>query len=57
MLLYVFALIYKKNIMNNIQPKKVSIPLAIGIFVISLIFSWFTLQKGYSKTAKIVSFS
>lgn len=43
--------------MNNIQPKKVSIPLAIGIFAIPLIFSWFTLQKGYSKTAKIVSFS
>lgn len=42
--------------MNNIQPKKVSIPLAIGIFVIPLIFSWFTLQKGYSKTAKIISF-
>lgn len=42
--------------MNNIQSKKVSIPLAIGIFAIPLIFSWFTLQKGYSKTAKIISF-
>ncbi|MHA3081376.1 hypothetical protein [Acinetobacter sp. ANC 5502] len=43
--------------MNDIQSKKVSIPLAIGILLIPLIFSWVTLQKGYSKTAKIISFS
>ncbi|HEM7785384.1 TPA: hypothetical protein U2L20_001748 [Acinetobacter baumannii] len=38
------------------QPKKVSIPLAIGIFIIPLIFAWFTLRKGYSNTARILSF-
>lgn len=42
--------------MNNFENKKVSIPLAIGIFIIPIIFAWFTLKKGYSNTAKIVSF-
>ncbi|GEM_PF-6277370 len=42
--------------MNNFENKKVSIPLAIGIFLIPIIFAWFTLKKGYSNTAKIVSF-
>ncbi|RSO57713.1 hypothetical protein EA756_09540 [Acinetobacter lactucae] len=43
--------------MNNFEPRKVSIPLAIGIFIAPIIFAWFTLRKGYSKTAKIVSFA
>ncbi|WP_419819938.1 hypothetical protein [Acinetobacter sp.] len=42
--------------MNNFENKKVSIPLAIGIFVIPIIFAWFTLKKGYSNTVRIVSF-
>jgi len=42
--------------MNNFENKKVSIPLAIGIFLIPLIFAWFTLRKGYSKTARMISF-
>lgn len=42
--------------MNNFENKKVSIPLAIGIFLIPLIFAWFTLGKGYSKTARMISF-
>ncbi|SHO57855.1 hypothetical protein [Vibrio quintilis] len=37
--------------------KKVSIGLGIGIVLIPLIFSWFTLRKGYSGKAKIISFS
>lgn len=40
----------------DIQPKKVSIPLIIGIVCIPLFFAWFTLRKGYSKKARIVSF-
>lgn len=36
--------------------KKVGIWLGIGIFLAPLIFSWFTLKKGYSKKAKLVSF-
>ncbi len=42
--------------MNNFVYRKVSIPLAIGIFIAPIIFAWFTLRKGYSKTARIVSF-
>ncbi|MEN8338628.1 hypothetical protein ABFO74_11705 [Acinetobacter baumannii] len=42
--------------MNNFEHRKVSIPLAIGIFIAPIIFAWFTLRKGYSKTARIVSF-
>lgn len=39
------------------QVKKVSIPLAIGIFIAPLIFAWVTLKKEYSNKAKIISFS
>lgn len=42
--------------MNNLEDKKVSIPLAIGIFLIPLIFAWFTLKKGYSTKARVLSF-
>lgn len=42
--------------MNNLEDKKVSIPLAIGIFSIPLIFSWFTLRRGYSTQARVLSF-
>lgn len=42
--------------MDNLEKRKVSIPLAIGIFIIPLIFAWFTLRKGYSNLARIVSF-
>lgn len=42
--------------MNNYEQRKVSIPLAIGIFIAPIIFAWFTLRKGYSKTARIISF-
>ncbi|EGR2769760.1 hypothetical protein QRC92_000235 [Vibrio parahaemolyticus] len=40
--------------MNN---RKVSILLGIGIALIPLVFSWFTLRKGYSRKSKIISFS
>ncbi|ULF83361.1 hypothetical protein [Vibrio alginolyticus] len=40
--------------MNN---RKVSIWLGIGIALIPLVFSWFTLRKGYSRKSKIISFS
>ena len=42
--------------MNNLANKKVSIPLALGIFCIPLIFAWFTLKKGYSTKARVISF-
>lgn len=38
------------------EKKTVSIPLGLGIFFLPIIFSWFTLQKGYSTIAKLVSF-
>ena len=37
--------------------RKVSILLGIGIFIMPYIFSWFTLREGYSKLAKIISFT
>ena len=40
---------------ENLPDRKVTIPLGIGIFLMPYIFSWFTLRKGYSKTAKAVS--
>ncbi|WP_180644437.1 hypothetical protein [Acinetobacter bereziniae] len=42
--------------MNNLENKKLPVLLIIGIILLPLIFAWFTLKKGYSKTAKIVSF-
>lgn len=42
---------------GQLQNRKVSILLGIGIFFIPLIFAWFTLRRGYSKNAKIVSFA
>lgn len=44
------------NEKNNVLVKKVSIPLGIGIALIPLIFSWFTLRRGYSSTARFISF-
>lgn len=37
--------------------RSVSIPLGIGIFLLPLIFAWFTLRKGYSTKAKAISFT
>lgn len=42
--------------MNTLETKKVSAPLAIGIFLIPLIFAWFTLRKGYTTTSRVISF-
>ena len=38
------------------QPRKMSILLGIGIFLIPIIFVWFTLRQGYSTLARVVSF-
>ncbi|MFT4805304.1 MAG: hypothetical protein ACI9YE_002520 [Psychroserpens sp.] len=40
-----------------LKQQKISILLVLGIFVMPYIFSWLTLNKGYSKKARIVSFS
>jgi len=40
-----------------IHSRKVSTRLTVGIVVFPLLFSWFTLGKGYSKKAKIFSFA
>jgi hypothetical protein len=39
----------------TVNPRKVSLLLAIGIFFIPYIFAWFTLRKGYSVQARIIS--
>ncbi len=41
---------------NPIPTKRVGILLGMGILFIPYIFSWFTLQKGYSTLTKLVSF-
>jgi putative nucleic acid binding protein len=38
------------------QERSVGILLGIGIFLIPLIFSWFTLRKGHSTLSKVVAF-
>lgn len=37
--------------------RPVGMPLAIGIFFLPIVFSWLTLRKGYSATAKLISFA
>ena len=43
--------------MNNLERKKLPVWLIIGIILIPIIFAWFTLKQGYSKTARIISFA
>lgn len=38
------------------EKQKVGFLLGVGIFIMPYIFSWVTLKKGYSNTAKVVSF-
>lgn len=38
-----------------VSARKVGILLGIGIFFLPIIFAWFTLRRGYSKLARIVS--
>lgn len=39
----------------QVGPRKVSIPLMIGIILLPFISSWFTLRKGYSTKARVIS--
>lgn len=39
------------------EARKVSIPLAIGIFLLPIIFAWFTLRKGYGRVARATALS
>ena len=36
--------------------RKVGVPLGIGIFLLPIVFAWFTLRRGYSVLARVVSF-
>jgi len=38
------------------NPRKVGILLGLGIFLFPIIFVWFTLRKGHSKKARVLSF-
>lgn len=42
--------------MDNNQTRKVSLLLGVGIFIIPIVFAWFTLRKGYSTTSRVLSF-
>ena len=37
--------------------RPVGLALGFGIFLVPVIFAWFTLRKGYSSTAKVISFA
>ncbi len=47
----------KPNVNAPTEERPVGILLGIGIFLIPLIFSWFTLRKGHTTKAKVISFS
>lgn len=47
----------RPNTSASTQVRPVGILLGIGIFLIPLIFSWFTLRKGHTTKAKVISFS
>jgi hypothetical protein len=38
------------------QPRGLSGPLLLGILALPVIFSWFTLRRGYSNTLRIGAF-
>jgi hypothetical protein len=40
-----------------VASRSVGLALGAGIFLIPLVFAWFTLRNGYSRTAKVVSFA
>lgn len=46
----------KPNASAPTEVRAVSILLGIGIFLIPLIFAWFTLRKGHTTKAKVISF-
>ena len=46
----------KPNIKVAQADRSVTILLGIGIFLVPLIFCWFTLRKGYSTKARVISF-
>lgn len=46
----------KPNANAPVPVRSVGILLGIGIFLIPLIFSWFTLRKGHTTKAKVISF-
>jgi len=41
----------------HLGPRKVGIPLGIGITIFPLIFSWFLLRNGHSRLARVLGFS
>lgn len=47
----------KPNANAASEKRSVSILLGVGIFFIPVIFSWFTLRKGYSVLARVLSFT
>jgi hypothetical protein len=46
---------YHKDFVGDLG-RKVSFGLALGIFFVPYIFSWFTLRAGYSSAARLVAF-
>lgn len=41
---------------NSGDYRAVSLPLIVGIFLLPILFAWFTLRQGYSTLSRVVSF-
>ena len=38
------------------QPRRLGIPLGVGIILLPIIFAWFTLRRGYSSSTRVAAF-
>jgi len=42
--------------MEDQSPRRLGIPLGMGIVLLPAIFAWFTLRRGYSSSTRIAAF-
>jgi hypothetical protein len=46
----------ERNTRFSSRPVRVGFPLGFAIFVLPIVFAWVTLMRGYSRTARVLSF-
>ncbi len=42
--------------MEDQQPRRLGIPLGVGIILLPVVFAWFTLRRGYSSSTRVAAF-
>lgn len=42
--------------MEEHQPRRLGIPLGVGIILLPIVFAWFTLRRGYSSSTRVAAF-